>query len=92
MSINQVQFQKGLSIADFMERYGTQEKCHAALVTARWPTGFVCPHCAVSGWATQIDGSIAGKTAPFARIFLNHISSLTGFWPGSERGCRPAQT
>lgn len=46
MSINQVQFQKGLSIADFMERYGTQEKCHAALVTSRWPTGFVCPHCA----------------------------------------------
>ncbi len=46
MSINQVQFQKGLSIADFMERYGTQEKCHAALVASRWPTGFVCPHCA----------------------------------------------
>ena len=46
MSINQVQFQKGLSIADFMARYGTQEKCHAALVASRWPTGFVCPHCA----------------------------------------------
>lgn len=45
MSINQVQFQKGLSIADFMERYGTQEKCHAALVASRWPMGFVCPHC-----------------------------------------------
>lgn len=45
MSINQVQFQKGLSIADFMERYGTQEKCHAALVASRWPAGFVCPHC-----------------------------------------------
>ncbi|MEP6588670.1 MAG: IS1595 family transposase [Polaromonas sp.] len=46
MSINQVQFQKGLSMADFMERYGTQEKCHAALVASRWPAGFVCPHCA----------------------------------------------
>jgi transposase-like protein len=46
MSINHVQFQKGLSIADFMERYGTQAQCHAALVASRWPTGFVCPHCA----------------------------------------------
>lgn len=46
MSINQVQFQKGLSMADFMERYGTQEKCHAALVASRWPAGFVCSHCA----------------------------------------------
>ena len=46
MSINPIQFQKGLSMADFMERYGTQEKCHAALVAARWPAGFVYPHCA----------------------------------------------
>lgn len=35
MSINQVQFQKGLSIADFMERYGKQKKCHAALVAMK---------------------------------------------------------
>jgi len=46
MVINQVQFQKGLSIANITERYGPQEQCHAALVASRWPTGFVCPHCA----------------------------------------------
>ena len=45
MGINRVQFQKGLSIAEFKERYGTEEKCHAALVASRWPTGFVCPEC-----------------------------------------------
>ena len=45
MSINQVQFQRGLSMAEFMERYGTEEKCHAALVTSRWPRGFRCPAC-----------------------------------------------
>ncbi len=45
MGINRVQFQKGLSIAEFMERYGTEEKCHAALVASRWPTGLVCPEC-----------------------------------------------
>ena len=42
MGINRVQFQKGLSMAEFMERYGTEEKCHAALVASRWPNGFVC--------------------------------------------------
>ena len=45
MAINQVQFQKGLSMVEFMERYGTEKKCHAALVASRWPTGFVCPEC-----------------------------------------------
>lgn len=45
MSINQVQFQRGLSMAEFMERYGTEEKCHAALVASRWPDGFRCPEC-----------------------------------------------
>lgn len=45
MSINQVQFQRGLSMAGFMERYGTEEKCHAALVASRWPEGFRCSAC-----------------------------------------------
>jgi ribosomal protein L37AE/L43A len=45
MGINKVQFQKGLSMAQFMERYGTEEKCHAAVVALRWPGGFVCPEC-----------------------------------------------
>jgi ribosomal protein L37AE/L43A len=45
MAINQVQFQRGLPMAEFMERYGTQEQCHTALVASRWPDGFVCPKC-----------------------------------------------
>ncbi|TNC93326.1 MAG: hypothetical protein FD119_4110, partial [Stygiobacter sp.] len=45
MSINKVQFQKGLSMAEFMERYGTEEKCQAALAESRWPRGFCCPKC-----------------------------------------------
>ena len=45
MGIDRVQFQKGLSMAEFMERYGTEEQCHAAVVAMRWPTGFVCPEC-----------------------------------------------
>lgn len=45
MGINRVQFQKGLSMPAFLERYGTEEKCHAALVASRWPAGFACPEC-----------------------------------------------
>ena len=45
MARNKVQFQKGLGLAEFTRRYGTEEQCHAALVTMRWPDGFVCPAC-----------------------------------------------
>jgi ribosomal protein L37AE/L43A len=43
--MNRVQFQPGLSMAEFMRRYGTQEQCEAALCLARWPQGFACPEC-----------------------------------------------
>ena len=46
MARNQVQFQKGLSAAEFQRRYGTEAQCHVALVAMRWPNGFVCPKCA----------------------------------------------
>ncbi|MGH2372193.1 MAG: IS1595 family transposase, partial [bacterium] len=45
MPINRVQFQKGLSLGEFMRRYGTEEQCIAALEQSRWPGGFVCPSC-----------------------------------------------
>jgi len=46
MARNAVQFQKGLSMAEFLRLYGTEGQCHAALVAMRWPGGFVCPKCA----------------------------------------------
>lgn len=45
MAINQVQFQRGLSMSACMERDGTEEKCRAALEVSRWPDGFTCPRC-----------------------------------------------
>lgn len=45
MAMNRVQFQPGLSMAEFMQRYGSDELCEAALIAARWPQGFVCPDC-----------------------------------------------
>ena len=45
MAMNRVQFQRGLSMAEFMDRYGTNGECEAALVASRWPDGFACPVC-----------------------------------------------
>ena len=45
MKMNRVQFQPGLSMAEFMERYGSDDKCEAALIESRWPAGFACPSC-----------------------------------------------
>ena len=45
MAMNRVQFQRGLSMAEFMERYGSEAQCEAALIAARWPRGFRCPAC-----------------------------------------------
>jgi ribosomal protein L37AE/L43A len=45
MTMNRVQFQPGLSMAEFLERYGSVEQCEAALIESRWPSGFACPAC-----------------------------------------------
>jgi hypothetical protein len=49
MTMNRVQFQPGLSMPEFLERYGTEAKCQAALQAARWPDGFACPDCGAPG-------------------------------------------
>jgi transposase-like protein len=45
MAMNQVQFQRGLSMTQFIEQYGTEAKCYRALYRSRWPHGFRCPRC-----------------------------------------------
>lgn len=45
MANNKIQFQKGMSLLDFMNLYGTETLCRAALFRFRWPDGFVCPQC-----------------------------------------------
>lgn len=46
MAMNRVQFQPGLSLPQFLLRYGAQAQCEQALQQSRWPQGFVCPRCA----------------------------------------------
>lgn len=45
MAMNRVQFQPGLSMPEFLQRYGTEDQCATAVEAARWPRGFVCPQC-----------------------------------------------
>ena len=45
MAMNRIQFQPGMSVPQFMDLYGVEEKCEAALEAARWPEGFRCPRC-----------------------------------------------
>ena len=45
MAANRIQFQRGLSMAEFLEHYGTEDGCEEALIASRWPRGFACPAC-----------------------------------------------
>ena len=67
MAINHVQFQKGLSMAAFMDKYGTQKQCHAALVASRWPEGFRCPYCGDEHTTYSLAGAAAAPARQAAR-------------------------
>lgn len=45
MAKNQVQFQKGYSLTEFLAEYGTEKQCENALFRSKWPDGFRCPSC-----------------------------------------------
>ena len=76
MAMNRVQFQRGLSMAEFLEHYGSEEKCHAALVAARWPQGFRCPlRCP----GTAPSSVKVGSTGSAARPTPDHRDGGTMF-------------
>ena len=47
MSNQQIQFQPGMSIPEFLGRFGTEVQSVEAVKVARWPDGFRCPRGAV---------------------------------------------
>jgi transposase-like protein len=49
MAMNQIQFQHGMSLVEFQDRYGSESQCAAALEHWRWPDGFICPRCNLGG-------------------------------------------
>ena len=45
MAQNMVQFQKGLSMVEFLKKYGSEAACGEALFKHRWSGGLECPEC-----------------------------------------------
>ena len=45
MSMNKVQYQRGLSMLEFFGDFGTLERCEELVRGWRWPKGFACPRC-----------------------------------------------
>ena len=57
MPMNQIQFQPGMSLSDFMTKFGTEPQCEAALEHVRWPNGFRCPRCVHQGYTFVHQGN-----------------------------------
>src|SRR4051812_30422259 len=67
MARNKVQFQKGLTEAEFEELDGTEEKCRAVVMASRWPNGFECPACGgVAHTAGTMRRGFPGRAPPLA--------------------------
>lgn len=84
MPMNRIQFQPGLSLENFLEHYGTQSQCEAALELARWPEGFRCPRCGESRYSRfRVEGrlmfqcSACRKQTSLTAGTLFHHSHLT---------------
>jgi len=86
MPMNRVQFQPGLSMPEFMQLYGTHERCEVALTLARWPKGFSCPACGGSSRTSfrrqgrlywQCGGCQSQCSVTSGTIFENTKLSLT---------------
>lgn len=45
MACNPIQFQRGMSLPEFIQAFGTEQACAEAVRRARWPNGFFCPRC-----------------------------------------------
>lgn len=45
MTMNQIQFQPGMSFSELIRDFGSEEQCAMALEKARWPQGFICQSC-----------------------------------------------
>jgi transposase-like protein len=45
MAQNKVQYQRGLSMPEFFDRFGSVQQCEILVRAWRWPEGFLCPRC-----------------------------------------------
>lgn len=89
MARNPIQMQKGMSLSELNENYGTEEQCAAALKAWRWPDGFVCPHCggrdhAVVGMRRLYlcHGCYKQTSLKAGTVFANTLLPLTKWFQG----------
>ncbi len=68
MAMNRIQFQPGLSLAGFLQQYGTEAACARALRRARWPKGFVCPRCGGRRYGQDSGAPLAGGRSPLQSL------------------------
>jgi ISXO2-like transposase domain/Transposase zinc-ribbon domain len=73
MPMNRVQFQKGMSLGEFVRRYGTPEACERELEAQRWPEGFICPGCG----SRQYSSFRRGRRLYYQCCECRHQASLT---------------
>jgi len=71
MPRNPIQFQSGLSLPEFLERYGDEQQCRDALFQIRWPEGFVCPECGNDTYC------VISRSKRFQCNRCHHQTSLT---------------
>jgi ribosomal protein L37AE/L43A len=75
MAKNLIQFQLGLSLPKFLEKYGSEMQCRRkALFKLRWPNGFVCPAC----------GNTTYCELPSRKVYqCNHCHTQTSLTSGT---------
>ena len=71
MGKNVIQFQKGMSLPEFMKNYGKEEQCYKVLYELRWPKGFECPVCGYN------NGCLITTRALYECYRCGHQTSLT---------------
>lgn len=45
MAMNRVQFQSGLALSEFLDRYSSEASCESLVIASKWPEGFRCRRC-----------------------------------------------
>ena len=56
MSKTIIQFQVGMSVPEFIRKFGTEEKCEIYLEKLKWPAGYKCTACQSSRYGTYQSG------------------------------------
>ena len=70
MAQNTVQYQRGLSLPEFFDEYGLQERCEDLVRAWRWPEGFILhePHVTGGGVASAKHPSFMAVNTVLANI------------------------